>query len=80
MVQNDRNDLSPTHAEFMAIEQQEALERGIEKGIEQGIGQGLENGKKSVALALLSEDFEVDYIAKLTGLSVIEIEKMKKAL
>lgn len=79
MVQQDSGDLSPTLAEFMAIETQAALEEGIEKGMERGIEQGSENSKKDFALALLSENFEVDYIAKLTGLSVIEIEKLKKA-
>ena len=65
MVQFESGDLSPTFADLVAIERKEAMEQGEERS------------KKNIALTLLGEDFEVEYIAKLTGLSVEEVEKLK---
>lgn len=73
MVQFESNDLSPTLAELAAIERKEAMEKGLVQGLEQGE----ERSKKNFALKLLAEDFEVDYIAKLTDLSVEEVERLK---
>lgn len=84
MVQYESEDLSPTLADLVEIERKEALEQGIEQGIgqgrEQGLEQGLEQGKRNIALALLEEGSEVDYIARVTKLSVAEVEKLKKTL
>jgi len=56
MVQNELDDLSPTLADLAEIEWQKAFEQGLE--------QGLEKSKKNVALAMLDEGSEVDFIAK----------------
>ena len=80
MVQYESGNLSPTLADLVKIERKEALEEGIEQGIETGLVAGEERIKKSFALTLLQEDFEVDYIAKLTKLSVAEVKKLKETL
>ena len=52
----------------------DGVEEGIEKGIEQGIEQGSkENAKNAISLGLDNET-----ISKITGLSVEEIEKIRK--
>lgn len=52
----------------------DGVEEGIEKGIEQGIEQGSkENAKNAINLGLDNET-----ISKITGLSVEEIEKIRK--
>ena len=72
MVQYESDDLSPTLADLVRIERKEALEEGLEQGLEQGL--------RNVALTMLKEDLEVEYIAKLTKLSIAEVEKLKKTL
>lgn len=64
MVQFEKNDLPPTVADLIENERKEALEQGL----------------KNVALTMLQEDLEVEYIAKLTNLSIAEVEKLKKTL
>ena len=64
MVQFEKNDLPPTVADLIETERKEALEQGT----------------KNIALALLEEGSEVDFIAKITKLSVVEVEKLKKTL
>jgi len=68
MIQSEREDLSPTLAELIAFERGEGEERG--KQVE----------RKNLALSLLRDDFEVAYIAKLTKLSVAEVEELKASL
>ena len=54
-----------------------AYERGVKKGIEEG----RKIGKRKVAVeaskVLLSEDFDINEISKITGLSISEIEELK---
>ena len=71
MVQYESDNLSPTLADLVKIERKEALEEGLELGLKQGL--------KNFALTMLQEDFEVEYIAKLTKLSVAEVSKLKEA-
>lgn len=80
MVQFEKNDLPPTIADLFKTERKEGIKQGIEQGREQGREQGIEQSNKNFALALLRENFEVDYLAKLTGLTVAEVEKLKKTL
>lgn len=67
MVQYERDDLPPTLAGWAEIELKEAMEKGKEEN------------KKEIALTLLNEGFEVDYISKLTKLSVTEVNKLKES-
>ena len=80
MVQKERGDLSPTLGALMAEKQKEAMERGIERGLETGLLKGEEGSKKKLALTLLREGFEVDYVAQLTNLSAAEVEKLRETL
>lgn len=52
-----------------------------EKGVKKGIEEGRKIGKRKVAVeaskVLLSEDFDINEISKITGLSISEIEELK---
>ncbi|WP_157152795.1 Rpn family recombination-promoting nuclease/putative transposase [Brachyspira murdochii] len=54
----------------------EGIEQGIEKGIEQGIEKGEINKAKSIALKLKNMNMDNKEIAKITGLSLEDIEKL----
>lgn len=48
------------------------------EGIQQGIQQGIEKGMHQVAMKLLKENYTIEFIAKITGLYVNEIELLKE--
>lgn len=52
------------------------IETAQEKGREEGIKIGEKKGKIEVAKAMLAEGMEVNTIAKITGLSIKEVEKL----
>ena len=56
------------------------IEKGIKTGIEKGIEQGVEKGKREEAIAIALEfkkmGLPIADIAKGTGLSIEEIEKL----
>lgn len=58
----------------------QGMEQGMKKGIEQGIQQGMERGKYEEKLQIaahsLSMGFDMETVAKLTGLPSDEIEKL----
>ncbi len=56
----------------------EGIERGIEKGIERGITKGITKGKSETAMRMLSEGFEMPVISRISGLSLDEIEALKR--
>ena len=56
------------------------FDRGIQKGLQKGIQEGTENGVKKVALGMLKLNLDMEIIQKSTGLSLEEIEKLKKSL
>jgi len=80
MVQFEKNDLPPTFAELMAMEWKEGLEQGLEQGIGQGKLAGEEKIKKDIAITMLHENFEIEQIAKLTKLTIIEVQQLKEKL
>ena len=51
--------------------------RGIDKGIEKGIAEGEARSKIEIAKNLLLAGVSVDIISSSTGLSILEIEKLK---
>ena len=57
------------------------IQQGIEQGIEQGRTEGLEKGalqtKQANARRMLAEGLAVDLIARVTGLSVTEVETLR---
>ncbi|WP_433901209.1 hypothetical protein [Sphingobacterium puteale] len=58
-----------------------AERKGVEKGIKEGIRKGIEKGKREEAIAIALEfkkmGIPIADIARGTGLSVEEIEKLK---
>jgi len=56
----------------------EGIKKGMQKGIQKGIEKGILQTKTKTALALLKENMTVEKIAEITGLSIKEIEKLKK--
>ena len=56
----------------------EAEDKGIKQGIEKGRSEGMEKGMETVALNMLKEDFDINSISKVTGLSKEEIQKLSK--
>ena len=78
MIQNDV--LGTAKQEGLQEGREEGLQQGLQQGIEQGLEQGLEQGrmeeKFSIARNLKSLGFPIDGIAKASGLSVEEIEKL----
>jgi predicted transposase/invertase (TIGR01784 family) len=63
---------------------QEGRERGMQEGREQGREQGIKEGERKglekTAMTMLQEGVEVAFIAKVTGLSVADIEQMQVSL
>ena len=49
-------------------------EEGIEKGREEGIGKC----REEVALRMLQQNMELQLISQLTGLSIEQLQKLKK--
>ena len=49
---------------------------GLEKGLEQGQKLGEINKEKEIAKKLKQDKMSLDYISKITGLSIDEIEKL----
>ena len=54
----------------------QGLERGREQGEKIGIKQGEINEKKEIAKKLKQDNMSLDYISKITGLSIEEIERL----
>jgi predicted transposase/invertase (TIGR01784 family) len=61
------------------IHQQDAELRGIAIGEERGEKRGEQKEKINNAKGMLRENFPIDAISRITGLSVSEINKLKTA-
>lgn len=63
---------------MMEDAKEEAKEEGMSQGIEQGISQG--ENKKSIEIAknLLSMNMSIEDISKATGLSIEDLQNIKK--
>ncbi len=59
---------------------QEGREQGMQEGREQGIKEGERKGLEKTAMTMLQEGVEVAFIAKVTGLSVADIEQLQVSL
>ena len=55
---------------------QEGIEKGILQGIERGIEKGIEQERKNIVTNMLKKGFDVELIAELAGLSVVDIRKI----
>ncbi len=58
--------------------EKKGMEKGMQKGREEGREEGMQKGRAEVALRLLTKNISIDIISETTGLSVEEIEKIKK--
>ncbi len=54
------------------------LEEGIQKGIEEGIKEGEAESKRKIAINMLALGLDQDTIIKATGLTLSELEELKK--
>ena len=70
--------------DYDELKKQEAYElgeaSGVEQGVELGIEQGIEQNKVEIALNMLRENTNSDFICKVTGLSLDEVEKLRREL
>ena len=57
---------------------EQGLERGLEQGLEQGIEKGIEQEKIILAQKSLQQGLDNKTISQITGLSILEIEKLNK--
>ena len=59
---------------------QEGIEKGIllgrAEGIEQGIEKGIEQERKSIIANMLKKGFDIELIAELASLPVVEVRKI----
>ena len=55
----------------------EGREKGLREGLQKGMEKGMEKGRRQVALSMLQENADRDFISKVTGLSAEEIERLK---
>ena len=51
----------------------QGIQQGIEQGIEQGMEKGIEQERKNIVANMLKKGFDVELIAELVGLSVVDI-------
>ena len=62
----------------IAVQREESLRIGIQQGIQQGIEQGIEQGKHDTSLNfaknMLKNNYNIESIMEITGLSREEIE------
>lgn len=78
-VANAKQLPQPVKGEIMtAAEQLIAL--GREEGLEKGLEKGREENRTEVAINLLKEDAEPKFVARITGLDLTVVEKLKTSL
>ena len=66
--------------DYDELKKQEAYELGEASGVEQGVELGIEQNKVEIALNMLRENTNSDFICKVTGLSLDEVEKLRREL
>jgi len=69
----NRDYIVSTEAKGMEIGREEGREEGIEKGRKEG----MEKEKFDIAKNMLADNFDVDVITKITGLSVAQIQQLQ---
>ncbi len=62
---------------------QEGIQKGMQKGMQQGMQQGWQQGQRETMEAiaksmLLLGKYDIEEIAKISGLSIVEIEKIQE--
>ena len=64
-------------SEACGYARKEGIKEGIDIGIKRGKTQGSKESKQEIAKAMLKEKMDINLIAKVTNLSVKEIEQLK---
>ena len=54
----------------------QGMEKGIAQGMKQGIEKGIEQERKIIVANMLQKGFDVELIAELASLSVIDVRKI----
>ena len=57
---------------------QKGMEQGLQKGMQKGLEKGREEGLLDAASNMLAEGFDVDLVAKCTGLPKEQIQALKE--
>ena len=69
----NREDIMPTFVETWE-------QRGVERGIKQGMQQGMQEERIAVAKQMLLEGADIQFVSRVTKLSIAEIQKIKNSL
>ena len=56
--------------------QQLGIKKGVKQGIQQGIERGIQKSKTEMAKAMLKDKLDISFIAKYTGLTKQELQKL----
>ena len=80
---DDEEILGAYDAEWHKIETErvvmlDKLEKAEEEGLKQGFEEGTFNEKNSIARNILKENVDIEFITKVTGLNIEQIEKLGK--
>ena len=76
----DAADLLVQNADKILSENAKDIENAATKGMEKGIEQGIEQNIKKTIKNLLEAGMDLEFISKITGKQVDEIEKIKDTL
>jgi len=55
---------------------QEILQEGLQEGRLRGLQEGLQEGRQEMTLKMLQEGVEIELIARVTGLSIEQIQTL----
>lgn len=72
--------LTETLHEILIKREERGLEKGLKRGLKRGKLEGIKEGKAQTAIQLLKEGLDTEFIAKVTGLSKKEIDRLKAKL
>ena len=72
--------LAEGRAEGLKEGRAEGLKEGRSEGLKEGKAEGVKQSKIDIAKAMLKENCVIELIAKVTDLSIKEIEKLKEEL
>jgi predicted transposase/invertase (TIGR01784 family) len=71
--------LSPVYEKWRQETLAEGRQEGRQEGVELGIREGIQEERRSLALKMLQENFPTETIARLTSLSIAEVEQLQLA-
>ena len=77
------SDMNQALEKFWQEAVQEGIQKGMQKGMQQGMQQGWQQGQRETMEAiaksmLLLGKYDIEEIAKISGLSIVEIEKIQE--